>query len=518
MALLEHGREGGAALIRRPPMSTGDPVGEGGRAALIPRQATPTDDAVTISVVRGDPRWQPRYVRACLAVDVSAALLAAIATYLARWGWGLQPTYLVVVVGLPMAWALVVAANRGYERRFLGAGSEEFRRISRSGVALAAGFTFFSYLFRYELARGFVLGVLPAVTLLTLVGRYALRRRLHALRRRNRCMHRVVVVGHAQPVLELLERLGDETYHGLQVVGACLSEPHEQGLSLLNGRVPVVHGYDAAVRAVRLTGADTVAVMASEDLGPEQLRRLAWELEPTGAELLVAPALVEVAGPRLSIRPVSGLPLLHVEQPSFSGGRRLLKSTFDRAAAVAALALLSPLLLGIALAVRIESRGSVIFRQERVGKDSRRFILYKFRTMVENAEQRRDDLLEHSDRDGPMFKMRHDPRVTRVGAWLRRYSLDELPQLLNVACGQMSLVGPRPPLPHEVDQYAEHVRRRLLVPPGVTGLWQVSGRADLSWEESVRLDLRYVDNWSFALDMMILWKTGRAVLGGAGAY
>ena len=451
-------------------------------------------------------------MRACLALDVSAALLAAVATYLARWGWGLHLSYLVVVVGLPLAWVLVVAANRGYEQRFLGAGSEEFRRISRSGVALAAGFTFISYLFRYELARGFVLVVLPAVTLLTLVDRYALRRGLHALRRRNRCMHRVVVVGHEQPVLDLLDRLGDETYHGLRVVGACLSEPH-QGPNLINGKVPVVHGYDAAVRAVRLTGADTVAVMASEDLGPEQLRRLAWELEPTGADLLVAPALVEVAGPRLSIRPVAGLPLLHVEQPSFSGGRRLLKSMFDRVSALAALVLLSPLLLGIGVAIRLESRGSMIFRQERVGKDGRRFVLYKFRSMVVDAERRRDDLLQDSDRDGPMFKMRRDPRVTRVGAWLRRYSLDELPQLLNVACGQMSLVGPRPPLPHEVDQYADHVRRRLLVPPGVTGLWQVSGRADLSWEESVRLDLRYVDNWSFALDMMILWKTARAVLG-----
>jgi exopolysaccharide biosynthesis polyprenyl glycosylphosphotransferase len=282
--------------------------------------------------------------------------------------------------------------------------------------------------------------------------------------------------------------------------------------------IPVVGGFAAVADAVRITEADTVAVLASPDLGPEQLRRLAWDLEPTGADLMVAPSLVEVAGPRLSIRPVTGLPLLQVEQPVFSGGRRIIKATFDRTLALTILVLLSPVMLGIAGAIKVTSSGPVLFRQQRIGKDGKPFTMLKFRSMVVDAESQRAQLASLSDRDGLMFKMRDDPRVTKVGSWLRRYSLDELPQLMNVVAGSMSLVGPRPPLPEEVAQYGDDVRRRLLVLPGVTGLWQVSGRADLSWEESVRLDLRYVDNWSLASDLLILWKTGRAVLGGGGAY
>jgi exopolysaccharide biosynthesis polyprenyl glycosylphosphotransferase len=325
------------------------------------------------------------------------------------------------------------------------------------------------------------------------------------------------VVGHEVPVLEMLRRLGDERFHGLQIVAACLPLPGQRP-ALMERGVPVVGGFGSVEQAVRLTDADTVAVLASPDLGPEQLRRLAWDLEPTGADLLVAPSLVEVAGPRLSIRPVTGLPLLQVEQPQFTGGRRIVKSTFDRTVALAMIVLFSPVLVAITLGVRLTSRGPALFRQQRIGKDGKPFTMWKFRSMVVDAEALREQLLEQSDRDGLMFKMRADPRVTRVGAWLRRYSLDELPQLFNVLTGSMSLVGPRPPLPEEVAEYGDDTRRRLLVRPGVTGLWQVSGRADLSWEESVRLDLRYVDNWTLATDLLILWKTARAVLRGSGAY
>jgi exopolysaccharide biosynthesis polyprenyl glycosylphosphotransferase len=318
-------------------------------------------------------------------------------------------------------------------------------------------------------------------------------------------------------VLDMLRRLGDAKYHGLKVVAACLPLPGQRP-ALMERGVPVVGGFGSVAQAVRLTEADTVAVLASPDLGPEQLRRLAWDLEPTGADLLVAPSLVEVAGPRLSIRPVTGLPLLQVEQPQFRGGRRVVKGLFDRACGFAGVVLLAPIFLGISVAIRTTSRGPALFRQERIGKDGKPFTMLKFRSMVVDADSLREQLLDKSDRDGLMFKMHADPRVTRVGAWLRRYSLDELPQLFNVVGGSMSLVGPRPPLPSEVAQYGDDVRRRLLVRPGVTGLWQVSGRSDLSWEESVRLDLRYVDNWSIALDLQILWKTAKAVLRGSGAY
>lgn len=187
----------------------------------------------------------------------------------------------------------------------------------------------------------------------------------------------------------------------------------------------------------------------------------------------------------------------------------MLKDVFDRTLAAGALFLLSPALVAVALVVRSSSSGPALFRQRRVGRDGREFTLYKFRTMCADAEARRADLVLRGEHDGVLFKMRRDPRVTTAGAWLRRYSLDELPQLGNVLLGQMSLVGPRPPLPQEVAQYGDDVRRRLVVKPGLTGLWQISGRSNLSWDESVRLDLRYV---------VILWKTLHAVLRGDGAY
>jgi exopolysaccharide biosynthesis polyprenyl glycosylphosphotransferase len=246
------------------------------------------------------------------------------------------------------------------------------------------------------------------------------------------------------------------------------------------------------------------------------LRRLAWRLEKTHTELVVAPALMEVAGPRTTIRPAAGLPLLHVEHPQLAGARQLVKNVFDRVVAGLLLVLIAPLLLGLALAVRVSSPGPALFRQTRVGRDGRLFTIVKFRTMRQDAERMKVELV--SDADGVLFKVRDDPRVTALGALMRRHSLDELPQLINVLFGHMSLVGPRPPLPEEVAQYGDDVRRRLLVRPGLTGLWQVSGRSDLSWEESVRLDLRYVENWSLMLDLQILWKTWSAVARGQGAY
>jgi len=241
-------------------------------------------------------------------------------------------------------------------------------------------------------------------------------------------------------------------------------------------------------------------------------------LEGTGVELLVAPGLMEVAGPRLHVRPFIGLPLLRVQQPEFTGARRIVKAILDRTVALIGVMILSPLLLLIALCVRFTSPGTALFRQRRVGRDGEPFTVIKFRTMVEDAESQQLSLTIEDEGAGPLFKLRKDPRVTRVGVVLRRFSLDELPQLFNVLGGSMSLVGPRPPLPTEVSTYAEHVNRRLLVKPGLTGLWQISGRSDLTWEESVRLDLRYVENWSLSLDLLILWKTVFAVVRFRGAY
>jgi exopolysaccharide biosynthesis polyprenyl glycosylphosphotransferase len=323
----------------------------------------------------------------------------------------------------------------------------------------------------------------------------------------------VIVVGHELSVVALAHQLNRERYHGLEIVGCCLPAGHGGIIGL-----PVYGTFADVAEAVDAARADTVVVLSCPELDGHMLRRLGWRLEREDIDLIVANSLIDVAGARTTIRPVDGLPMLHVEHARLSGVARIFKSVFDRFAAALGLLLMSPLLLAVAIAVRFDSPGPVLFRQNRVGKDGREFSIVKFRTMFANAEVGKQALLHLNENDGVLFKMREDPRVTRVGRLLRRLSIDELPQLLNVLRGDMSLVGPRPPLPEEVAAYPADMRRRLAVRPGITGLWQVSGRSDLSWDEAVRLDIRYVENWSFSLDCVILLRTLSAVCRSSGAY
>jgi exopolysaccharide biosynthesis polyprenyl glycosylphosphotransferase len=259
-------------------------------------------------------------------------------------------------------------------------------------------------------------------------------------------------------------------------------------------------------------------VLSCPELDGPMLRRLAWELERDDIDLIVSSSLVDTAGDRITVRPVDGLPMMHIEHPRLIGGRRLIKSFFDLSVAALLLVLLSPLFLVLALIIKLDTGGPVFFRQVRVGRGGEVFRMYKFRTMHVDAEQRVAAMSQANQAAGVLFKMRDDPRTTRSGRLLRRHSLDELPQLINVLMGDMSLVGPRPPLPSEVEQYPQDMRRRLVVRPGMTGLWQVSGRSDLSWEDSIRLDLRYVENWSLTVDLVILMRTAMVVMRGSGAY
>ncbi|MEU8057512.1 sugar transferase [Microbispora bryophytorum] len=461
------------------------------------------------------PEWAVRYRLTAAVCDIVGALLAGVTAVVIRFG-EVTPyvmPYVMASAALPAVWAVILVLSRAYEPRLIGVGAEEFRRVARGGFTLIAGVTIAAYASKTGIARGYVLIALPLATVLTLAARYGLRQRLHRRRARGGgCMRRVVVVGHRTAVAELVATFRRERYHGMEVVAACVPT----GAAGWIADVPVLGDFTDVPLVVEQVRADTVAVLACPELDGTALRRLAWRLERTRTDLVVAPALMEVAGPRIAIRPVAGLPLLHVEHPELTGGRRLVKGVFDRLVAAVALVVLAPLLAAVAVAVRASGPGPVLFRQRRVGRDGVEFTILKFRTMRRDAEARKVELV--SDADGVLFKVRRDPRVTPLGAALRRYSLDELPQLFNVLRGDMSLVGPRPPLPEEVARYGDDVRRRLVVRPGMTGLWQVNGRSDLSWEESVRLDLRYVENWSLMLDLQILWKTWSAVAGGAGAY
>jgi exopolysaccharide biosynthesis polyprenyl glycosylphosphotransferase len=469
------------------------------------------------AIARHPATWTNAYLRRAVLADGACALSAGVLAFEIRsYGrYHLSAVYLAFTFTLPLLWCVVIKLAGGYDERFIGVGSDEFRKILNAAVGLTATVAIASYAIKFNFARGYVLIALPCVTVFDLGVRYHMRKRLHKLRSRGACMRRVVAVGHAPAVADLITELRRGTYHGLSVVGACLA-----GGTMLSeiAGVPVFGGLGNVTSAVGRFEADTVAVLACPEMNGIRLRELAWDLEKTGTDMCVAAALLDVAGPRTTIRPVAGLPLLHVDHPELAGAKRVLKAVFDKVLAATALILMAPLFVVIALVIKFTDGGPAFFRQTRVGKDGHTFPVCKFRTMVVDAEQRKAALAAQNQAAGALFKMRRDPRVTKAGAWLRRTSLDELPQLFNVLLGDMSLVGPRPALPAEAAAYGDHMRRRLVVKPGITGLWQVNGRSDLPWDEAVRLDLRYVENWSFALDLQILWKTWSAVVKGSGAY
>ncbi len=462
------------------------------------------------------------YLRMLMSLDVIVVSLSVLGGYLARFQaspTGTDVPYIPVGIGLILVWLLAIAWNRGYDDRVLGAGADEYRRVIGASLKLAGAVAIAGYLADVKVSRGF-LGIAFFAGAVTLpVSRYLARQTLHRARARNRgWSRRVLVVGDASHVLELVHQLRRDWYAGYQVVGACIPDALIAPVAQHLDGVPVVGSFRNILDAANAISADTVAVTGSGELTARRLRRLGWQMEGSGIDLVLAPALTDVAGPRIHTRPIAGLPLIHVESPEFSGGRKALKGFVDRTVAFVALAFLAPLIAALSVAIKLDSRGPVFFRQTRVGRDGREFNVLKFRSMVVDADSMLAALSEHNEGDGLMFKMRRDPRVTRVGRVLRRWSLDELPQLVNVLIGDMSLVGPRPPLPTEVAWYDQDVARRLLVKPGMTGLWQVSGRSDLSWEDGIRLDLYYVENWSLTTDLTILWKTVGAVVRSRGAY
>jgi len=355
---------------------------------------------------------------------------------------------------------------------------------------------------------------LPAGVLDLLLARWLWRKWLTMHRAEGKMSRSVLVVGDRSHLEALIRALDSVPEAGYRVVAACCGDAGQDFI----GEIPVLGDESEAAEIAQHVGVDTVACTSSARFDAGGLRRLGWALEGQDVNLVVVPKLTDVAGPRVLTRPVAGLSLLHVEAPVFAGPRLAFKTVIDRIAAAVLLVLLSPLFALVAVRIRRDHDGSVFFRQERIGKDGESFPMLKFRTMLVGSEMMLPSLLDRSQGQGPLFKLRDDPRITPIGARLRRYSLDELPQLINVLRGQMSLVGPRPPLPTEVETYANDVRRRLLVKPGMTGLWQINGRSDLTWDESVRFDLYYVENWSVMSDLMILWRTGRAVLHASGAY
>lgn len=507
-------------------------VRESRSVAIPPQSARNLFDLVPALPVRRLLRWQRRHVAALAITDGLAVLAAGALVIGLRFGGEpahvLGTSYWLLLPAGVLAWLVIAAFSGAYEQRVVGSGSEEYKRVLNTAVRYTAFVAILSFALQAELARAVVLWALPATGVAVLLTRHLVRAGFVVARRRGHAVRRVLVIGSQQPAFDLAARLTRHAGAGYRVVGVCAPggvdrRSHRASTHPKDRRqrapVPVLGSLGDAPLIAR-ADVDVIAVAHSPGMTPGVLRSLAWQLEGTNVDMLVAPALVDVAGPRIHVSPVAGLPLLHVEKPEFSSARRLLKSSYDRLLALAALVVLSPVMTAVAIAVRLDSPGGVLFRQTRVGRGGNEFTMLKFRSMQQDADAHVLDLTDGNlHGEGPLFKMRDDPRLTAVGRFIRRWSLDELPQLWNVVRGDMSLVGPRPPLPREVAEYdGPAVYRRLMVKPGLTGLWQISGRADLPWQEAVRLDLYYVENWSPALDLSILWRTAAAVVRGSGAY
>ena len=475
------------------------------------------------------PGWQRGYSRRLVVVDTLGVLLAVGLAHWVRFG-GISSSiatyrfidYTTVSLIIAIAWMAALSINNSRSTRIVGSGVEEYRRVLMATLGVFGGVAIISMLFKLEIARGYLMLALPAGLLFLGLFRWLARQVIAKVREKHgRCITRVLVVGSPSAVRDLASSLAREPRSEYQVVGACIPGPIPRKKIDVPGvgEIPSFGDESNVVGAVTATGSHAVAVTATERLNGRGIRDLSWELEKLDIDLLVAPGVVDVAGPRLQMRPVCGLPLIHVEKPQYHGAKRFQKRLFDVMFSSAVLVCGLPVLLAVALAVKLTSRGPVFYRQERIGLDGKAFEMIKFRTMVDGADKMVDKLAALNESEGGvLFKIREDPRVTRVGKILRKYSIDELPQFINVLKRDMSVVGPRPPLAKEVRTYDDYAKRRLLVRPGITGLWQVSGRSDLSWEDSVRLDLFYVENWSMVSDFLIAIKTVKAMLGHSGAY
>jgi exopolysaccharide biosynthesis polyprenyl glycosylphosphotransferase len=447
-----------------------------------------------------------------MGVDGCFAILATLIGGFARFGDTpaqlIQgPMYLALTATLPVLWVAAMLLGRSYDRRYLAAGAEQFRRVGNSAMWVLGAVAFASFVLRADFSRGFVAITIPVATVLTLLGRWAARGILRKRFVRGAALHRVVAVGGFAETNQLGSYVARNRHTGFALVGTVAAET--------SADVPL--NVDQLVADVRRADADTIAFVGTGRFRTRELRRLSWALQGSGIGLLVVPDIADIAGPRIEISPVEGLPLLEICEPELSGAGRLMKSLFDRAGSLVLLTLMSPLLVAIAASIRLCDGGPVFYRQSRIGKEGQEFRIWKFRTMRVDATPRFHSVETQSGSTRVLQKNWKDDRVTKVGRSLRRYSLDELPQLFNVLMGTMSLVGPRPLVPDEVDSFGHGAQLRLLVAPGMTGLWQVSGRSELPWDERIHLDLYYIENWSMWLDFALLWRTLRVIIKSKGA-
>ncbi len=485
-------------------------VDQPNRAATVPGTATPS--------------WRRHFALRLWWSDLAVLVTVVFGTQLAWFGVQQvelstryesqisEVSYWAFSAVLITAWMIMLQLVDSRDFRIIGSSGTEYARIMNGSLLLFGLIAIVAFLLHVDVARGYLLLSLPLGILLLVLSRWAWRQWLNTKRRAGQFSARVLLVGSHASVGQIAREFMLNPHAGYVVVGACVPCGTD-GETIAGTGIPILGGVDDVESRLRMVGADTVAITSTDELPAHRVKEISWALTPGREHLVLAPSIVDIAGPRIHIRPLAGLPLIHVETPKFTAGQRFLKRTFDVLASSALILTLSPVLLAVALSIKLTAPGPLLFRQVRIGQNGEPFQMLKFRSMQVGADARLQELLDAQGGTGkPLFKVKDDPRVTPIGRFLRKYSLDELPQLFNVLGGSMSLVGPRPQIEAEVALYSGSARRRLLARPGITGLWQVSGRSTLEWEQAVRLDLYYVENWSLASDIAILMRTVKAVV------
>ncbi|MGE0878224.1 MAG: sugar transferase [Acidimicrobiia bacterium] len=471
------------------------------------------------------PFWRrPLPVKVGLAVVDLVVVFGAMAGALAllrsagKLG-GSSPTshYVLLAAGSLPIWLGSMMRSRLYTARYLTRHSDEARRVLHATAGGAIGLAVLAYFLHMTIGRSFVVGSFVVATVLLGFEREMARLWFRRRRHRGHSSRRVVIVGGNAEALHLHHMLSVDPSLGYEIVGFVDDAPEDRSAVRRNHSHRVLGTVEQTLRAVLDTGANGV-IVATTAMDLATSNRLIRELTDAGIHVELSSTLVDIAPQRLTVRPLGRIPVVYIEPVQRHGWRAVAKRGFDVGVASFGLVITSPVLAAAAIAIKLDSSGPVFFRQQRIGRNGVPFNVLKLRTMVHDAEHKIIELRRHNEADGPLFKMRNDPRVTRIGKWLRATSLDELPQLINVLRNEMSLVGPRPALASEMDHWDAPLHGRLRVKPGITGMWQVNGRSNASFDDYARLDLYYVDNWSLVTDLAILVKTVPTVILRHGAF
>lgn len=472
-------------------------------------------------------RQRRRYARLLVLTDTIVVVVAVFGAHFLRFGFRNEPLsigsrtfdleigYLLTSLLFVAGWLLSLQIFGTRDATMLDGSSSEYRRIVDATVRVFGVLAILALVFQIQFGRSYLLIALPGGLALLILTRWGWRRWLREQRSRGRFLQRAIVIGDRVKATHITEKILREPESGIRIVGAVTTHGTQEPIA---DGVPVLGDFSDVLQIVDSHEVDSVILSTADAITPKRARRFGWALDQKRISLIVAPALTDIAGPRIHTRPVAGLPLIHVEYPRFEGRERIAKRAFDIIGSLALIVLFSPVMLAVAIAIKFTSRGPVLYSQERIGLHGKPFRMLKFRSMVVGADDQLQSLLDQQGTsDRPLFKVNDDPRITPVGRFIRRYSLDELPQFFNALVGTMSLVGPRPQRAAEVALYDDDAHRRLFMKPGITGLWQVSGRSDLTWDDAIRLDLYYVENWSVTSDIVVVARTAAAIVRPVGA-